>query len=707
MGFPEGVQTVVLTGHVGLADGQSQRDKITVTPSPPEVVSTTANFIMDDAPIEIVPDRSTGQFWIRLLAVDSTGINPTGWTYTVARGSRTPYSISLPAAVPTVDLADLTPVSADPGVYQLLAPVAAIEAYADTGDAGTLAAAYAYTDAHAGGSSPWRFNIEDHGAVADVQVLTDGATQAGVAHVVCATSQPFTTADVGKICIIPGAGLSGVTSFASRIASVPNASTAVFDDVCTQALTGATVIVGSNSYAAANAAVDAAEQYLNGTGTGAAAKPHTYAQVYTPPNAYIIHGPLQTTKYGNGQVIFGAYDPTKQKPGIAFEGESPVAAGVRHWQQLLPQGGGSCWISSFIYPSTSASNTDQDPAHNGIAGVISGPNEGTANGIAYGSVINNVATYSNITAVIRNMSILTAHSSLGLSIGAANLFGCANMIVENVSESTLGIVPGTDYVSPPSFSAGFSVGLVGPSPGNNDLSYVRNLSLQGGHTFGAWFSEHTLVDRVMCLYTWAAIGIVGSYGGSVGASHAVKILQASVESCTHELYFIGQGAQGITMVDIDQLQTEDGHPNISGNSAPALAAAVGRVKWTGLFTADNVQAQLTDGTPTPCGIEQVNGQVPRAISRITANRAATPLDRTIIIDPAAGAVTVTLPDAGFNAVEYVVKNLSASAATVAGNGTQLIYASSGTGATTAALATGQTLRLQGAYTGSAWAWYAV
>lgn len=120
MGFPTGVQTVVLTGHVGLADGQSQRDTITLTPSPPEVVSTTADFILDNTPITVVPDRATGQFSIRLLATDATGFNPTGWTYTVARGTRTPYSISLPAATSPVDLADLTPVSVNPGVYDLL-----------------------------------------------------------------------------------------------------------------------------------------------------------------------------------------------------------------------------------------------------------------------------------------------------------------------------------------------------------------------------------------------------------------------------------------------------------------------------------------------------------------------------------------------------------------------------------------------------------
>jgi hypothetical protein len=253
------------------------------------------------------------------------------------------------------------------------------------------------------------------------------------------------------------------------------------------------------------------------------------------------------------------------------------------------------------------------------------------------------------------------------------------------------------------------VGLVCPSPGNNDLSYIRNLSIQGGHTFGVWACEHTLIDRLMVLYTWAGLCIVGNYGGSVGASHAVKVLQASIEACTHELYFINPGSQGITMVDVDQLQTEDGHPNICGNGATALAAGVGRVKWTGLFTADYVKAQLTDGSDTPCGIEQVNGQVPRAIRHVTADHTALALDRTIVGDTTAGTLAVQLPRADFNAVEYVCKNAGA-----AGHALTVVAATSpqqhiiDTGSTVSvALADGESGVFQAHYTGSEWAWYRV
>lgn len=124
MAFPVGAETVLLTGHVELVDGQAWREPIVLTPSPPEIVSTFYNDIVDNEPIRVVPDRGTGNWSVRLLAVDAAHYVPSGWTYLVERGDRAPYSISLPAAAPLVDLADLTPVSADPGVYDLLVPLA-------------------------------------------------------------------------------------------------------------------------------------------------------------------------------------------------------------------------------------------------------------------------------------------------------------------------------------------------------------------------------------------------------------------------------------------------------------------------------------------------------------------------------------------------------------------------------------------------------
>ena len=60
-----------------------------------------------------------------------------------------------------------------------------------------------------------------------------------------------------------------------------------------------------------------------------------------------------------------------------------------------------------------------------------------------------------------------------------------------------------------------------------------------------------------------------------------------------------------------------------------------------------------------------------------------PLDRTLLCDTTGGGFTGTLPDATNCAVEYVFKNVGANTLTVATTSSQLIYTTSGTGATTA------------------------
>lgn len=546
-----------------------------------------------------------------------------------------------------------------------------------------------------GHADAWQFNIEDYGAVSDAKVVGDGAVVGGVPAVTCATSTPFSGSLVGKPVLIKGAGSNGVTSFRTTFSAYNSPSSMALTDTPPVSITGAIVAFGTNSYTAIRLATAAAEAYLNGTGTGVASTPHTFARVYTPPRPYIVDGPLDVSKSGNGQVPFGVYPTTDVKKVIEFSGETNGAAAVRHWEQLLPQVAGSCWISFGFYASTSAQITDLNA--NGNPGIISGPNEGTSNGLAYGAG----GRYSNVMAIIRNMALLNAHTAFGITYGMANLFGCANALVENVGGGTLGTVasPSADYTSPGVFGTGLSIGLLLPANGNNDHNVVRNLSIGGGYTYGLFLTEHGLVDRVMVLYCWAGLCPVGTYAGSFGATHAMKVLQASIEACGRELYFIGAGSNGVTIFDCDQLQTESGTPTIDGNSTAALAAVVGRTKLTGLFTPSGVTIAQ------PSGIELVNGQVPRAITIQTANYAAGPLDRTILMDTTAGNLTLSLPDADFSAVEYIAKNVGANTLTVAALTSPQQKIVDTASVNSIALAAGASARLQAKYNGTAWSWY--
>jgi hypothetical protein len=132
-----------------------------------------------------------------------------------------------------------------------------------------------------------------------------------------------------------------------------------------------------------------------------------------------------------------------------------------------------------------------------------------------------------------------------------------------------------------------------------------------------------------------------------------------------------------------------------------MNSALGVVRLTGLFTETGVAVSA------PTGIEIVNGQVPRAIKRKTTTFTCSPIDRTLVCDTTSAGFTGTLPAADFNPIEYVFKNVGVNVLTVGTTSSQLIYTTSGTGATTAAVATGVTLRVQALYNGSSWGWYAV
>lgn len=708
--------TRVVTGHyVNPATGANATGRIVLAPYPGVWTDETGDQVLTgSATVELV----AGTFSVTLVTTDAAGVEPaTGrvWLFEERIDGR-PYrrrAFALDAGVGSIDITDL--IDADPGdVGYVRGPEgppgadgapgpegppgadgseANAEAYTDAavgthtvasdphGDRADAASKYlaktanlsdltnpttarsslglggaatlsvgttagtvaAGDDARFTAAAPWVFDVSAYGAVGDVRVATDGAMTSASAVLTCA-SGPFTAASspVGKSVIVKGAAATGVTSLVTTILSRTSDTQVTLAAAAATTVTGAQVVWGTDNTSAIQAAVDAAEAYL--------AAGNSYAQVYTPPKPHMIAGPLNNTRSGNGQIVFGVYPVAARKAILEFRGESDGAAAVRHWQQAVPQLSGSCWVSAGVYASTAAQITSIN--NDGNPGVLCGPNEGWGYGQA--------ALFSNVMPVVRNMTIMTTHSSFGLTYGAANLYGCANAHVENLGIGTLGTVasPSTDYTSPGVFGTGLSVGLLLPAPGNNDNVIARNVSIGGGYTYAMFITEHAVVDRLMSLYCWAGLVAVGTYAGSVGSVHAMKVLSASIEACTNELHILGAGSAGIgPIIDIDQLSTESGAPNISG-SAGAMAAARGVVRLTGLFTESGVTVD------NPCGIKLINAQQPFPVRAITASATVRVIDEVLAVDATAGAVVVTLISAVATPNQYTVKKLDVTANTV-------------------------------------------
>ncbi|MCD9196061.1 collagen-like protein [Streptomyces albireticuli] len=156
MPLPPGLQTVTVTGSYQHPNGSPFTGRVIFTPEPAVLTSAAEDTIVL-GPVEAQPD-ATGAISVTLLATDAAGVTPTGWTYRVTeRWYDAPgrsYPISLPAAAPTVDLADIAPTAPAEGEYVVVTgpagptgPQGPAGPQGPQGSPGSEAEAQAYTDA--------------------------------------------------------------------------------------------------------------------------------------------------------------------------------------------------------------------------------------------------------------------------------------------------------------------------------------------------------------------------------------------------------------------------------------------------------------------------------------------------------------------------------------------------------------------------------
>ncbi|MCX4686778.1 collagen-like protein [Kitasatospora purpeofusca] len=119
MPLPAGLQTVTLHGRLTSPAGARGRGRVTLTPAPLRITSAEHGVIILGSD-SVTPDAD-GVWSITVLATDAAGCTPSGWTYTLTEapiGARPrAFPISLPAAVPLVDLADIAPTAPAGGEY--------------------------------------------------------------------------------------------------------------------------------------------------------------------------------------------------------------------------------------------------------------------------------------------------------------------------------------------------------------------------------------------------------------------------------------------------------------------------------------------------------------------------------------------------------------------------------------------------------------
>ncbi|MEV6309984.1 hypothetical protein AB0M10_15465 [Streptomyces sp. NPDC051840] len=123
--MPDGVASVRLTGRFIAPDGRPLTGRVTFAP-PSVLTMPGADTIANTAATVEITAADRGRFALTLIATDSEGMSPRGWSYLVterlAGAEMRQYHIMLPAMPDSgpdasVDLADLAPVSPYTGRY--------------------------------------------------------------------------------------------------------------------------------------------------------------------------------------------------------------------------------------------------------------------------------------------------------------------------------------------------------------------------------------------------------------------------------------------------------------------------------------------------------------------------------------------------------------------------------------------------------------
>lgn len=428
---------------------------------------------------------------------------------------------------------------------------------------------------------PWQFSIAKYGAVGDLNMVVDAATN-GTA-VVTSVSGKFTAGMVGKPIAIKGGLTSGVTTLVTTIASYQSATQVTLAAAATSTATGLQMAWGTDDTAAFQAAQDAALAYGNGSPFS------KVVQVVVPPApggfGYMINGSLKTTDTAgnalyNSQITTGLR--SDRLAGLTVEWLGPADAGsTRHWNSDYPALTGATLFSTGVFSSQAAQATT-DPhsiANGGNPAVIGGP----TGKFGYGVTGTN-PVFNNMTIALRNISIMNVYSSSGWSYCPFNFHGMARAHLRQCSFGTSGVVQyytgaggsggNTDFSALSSFSGGASLGGLMPAAGNNANCVIEDCVWNGGYTYGPLLTEHTVCKGLnTSLYNWIGVGVAGNYGdggSGAGSLHAIDLGQFCIEACSYHLGVWGAGAAGIGPYVRGTIDTEGtvqirGVTNISAN----------------------------------------------------------------------------------------------------------------------------------------------
>ena len=365
-----------------------------------------------------------------------------------------------------------------------------------------------------GALNAWQIAPETYGAKGDGKLVSDGAITTGTNTLTCATSTPFTAADVGKHILVWAAATS-TTWLATTIATYVSASQVTLAANATNTVTASGVAYGTDDSAAIQSAINAANT-ASLAGNGASATVKFSDKIYCVSAAPTLG---VATGGGNWQISLPIVTASSgPKSQIALEGTGP--AQLPHWLQTVPSQSGSILLCMRTDGSL---NTTYGPTS-----VIGGPVSGYGGG---------GGTFSNMHLRVNGLSIMFPPQST--SYCGLEIFGLGQASIDNFSYLPLGVVPAAQPWPTLAIAnvPAYSYGLRMPAGGNNAVSDIGSYTSYFSQ-IGLVANEHTTVYSMKTLY--AVYGLLAmSAAGTM--QHGITIQNWCAEELTNVIGTVSAG----------------------------------------------------------------------------------------------------------------------------------------------------------------------
>lgn len=494
------------------------------------------------------------------------------------------------------------------------------------------------------------FHPEAYGTnVGDGKLVTDGAMTSAGATLTCATSAPFTLADIGKYVLVQGAG-SATTNWTlvTTITGFTDSANVTLGVSASATVSTAWVIFGTDSTAAINAAVQAATAY-------ARAGPME-AVIQFLPKIYMVAGaPVQGDANwgpGNAQIPFPFQPMTSSKLSLVFEGipDTPL---IHYGLNSTPVVAGAALVccrtdgtANVTYGPASVMGgyTHEQGAGDSVFSNFRPVFQGITVVVPYGSTYSGVDCYGVCGMAVRSLACVAfaspsqmANPSASITAGIRWTFGLRTPTLSNDGNPFI-----DDYVA-----MGFGQGLAA----SQHLSGSRGFTLYNyyglfGYTDGA--SVMQLSSRLhywCCENNWAQVAFDG------GSSHCnIDIGTLDVDAGSTWAFYDpsnnGYGQIGFRIttggainisgganLQIKNLQQLSGHVS----SPPAVPAST--VTYTNVLYRDAAVFIVTPGGVTVSAVTIDGSATGLTLAASSNDMVVVPSGKTIALTYAGGTPT--------------------------------------------------------------------